>query len=136
MRTSLICVIAIISGCASTAVHRRVYDGPCLVAFNGAYNRRVLPADDNRVYRGGVRVPDDDVVAATADVGAASELAWRAERHQRAGLGAFLAGGVLLAPGLGLTGYGVDQSQPSSLAVGAALTAVGVAGVATGLAFL
>jgi hypothetical protein len=135
MRTILLSVMAIMSGCASTTVNRRVHDGPCLVAAPARGSKYSAP-DDGWVVRGGRRVPDDDLVAATADVDQSADLAWHAERDKRAGIGAFLVGGLLLAPGVGLIGYGVDKSQPGSAGVGGALTAVGVAGIVTGVVYL
>jgi hypothetical protein len=128
MRPTLIAVISFTSGCAQVP---RPQVGCVSLAYVGRGQRA-----DYRVYRAGQRVPDDDLPLATADSAVANQLAEDARRDQRAGLGAFLAGGLVFAPSLGLLGWGIDQHQVAAVASTAPLVAVGVAGLLTGVALV
>ena len=115
MRTILLSVMAIMSGCASTTFHQRtdrIYDGnPCLTEYGagaGAWRARWPRGPGYLVRAGQQRLPDDPATA-MADDEVAVDLIGHSEHDKRAGIGAFLVGGLLLAPGVGLLGYGIDQ---------------------------
>ncbi len=140
MRTLSVCVMTIMAGCATTTpppAQPVAVERPCLtsVTVGQGYRRSSGYGSTSWLVRDGKPLPDDPA-AAMADDGAAADLATRAEHDKRTGIGAFLLGGVLLAPGVGLIGYGVDQSQTGSKAVGGTLTALAVGGLVTGAIFI
>jgi hypothetical protein len=126
MRATLL-VILVMSGCA-TARPRYTSSEPagrhCLVDRIDVVSGNAGSLDET-LYLQGRRVPDNDVVAATALDERANVLAERAVQHHRLGIGGLLLGGVLLAPGAGLIGFGVDHDQHAALGIGGALTATG-----------
>ena len=84
------------------------------------------------LYKARRRVPDDDLLAATADVNDARMLASRAELDDWLGIGSLVLGPVLFLPGVGLLGYGAAKGQDGSIAGGTILGVTGAAGIVAG----
>ena len=122
---ALAAALLVCSACASTLTQAS-REGDCL-----RYRR---DGDGLTLSRGGRRVPDDDLLLATADDRAASELAESAQLHRRYAIGALVLGAALLAPAIGTLGYGIDRHQTASTTAGGVLTVVGSAAFMTGVA--
>lgn len=90
------------------------------------------PRDASQIYRHGERVLGDDLVAATDDSPAATELASRSRAHEWSSIASFVLGGVLLVPGIGLIADGAHEDSASKAATGAVLTVAGVGGIVAG----
>lgn len=87
---------------------------------------------DYQLYKAHRRVPDDDLIAATADVNDARMLASKSQLDAWLGVGSLVLGPVLFLPGVGLLGYGAAKGQDGAIAGGVILGVTGAAGIITG----
>jgi hypothetical protein len=134
--TRLVCLVCLVAalaltvaGCGATIDPDLRPDDRCIVSVGRPH---AIGGPEFQLYKAHVRVPGDDLYAATYDVPAARDLAARAQLDEWLGLGALILGPVLFAPGVGLLGYGIDRNQDGSIAGGTILTATGLGGIIGG----
>jgi hypothetical protein len=118
-----------VAGCGAAVDPDLRPDDRCLVAIGRPH---AIGGPDFQLYKAHVRVPGDDLYAATYDVPAARDLAARGQLDEWLGLGALVLGPVLFLPGVGLLGYGIDRNQDGTIAGGSILTATGLGGIIAG----
>lgn len=132
MKPLALVVTSFLCGCAHGSLPPpvRYYDQGCVVRLP-----KSSAADEHgwAVYRGGHRVPGDELTRATADDPAVRDEIADAERLEKIAMGTALAGGVVFAPGIGLLGAGLDRNDTALTTSGAVLTAAGVATLAAGI---
>ncbi len=128
--TRLACLLAAaaLAGCATTYDSDLRRDDVCIYEIG----RPHTVGSEYELYKARRRVPDDDLLAATADVNDARMLASRAELDDWLGIGALVIGPVLFVPGVGLLGYGIARGQDGSIAGGTILSVTGAAGIVAG----
>jgi hypothetical protein len=119
---------ASLAGCATTLDPDLQRDDRCITEVG----RPHAVGGEYQLYKAHKRVPGDDVLAATADVEAARQLAAKSLLDEWLGIGALVLGPVLFVPGVGLLGYGINKSQDGSIAGGAILGVTGAAGIVAG----
>ena len=119
---------ASLAGCATTLDPDLQRDDRCITEVG----RPHAVGGEYQLYKAHKRVPGDDVLAATADVEAARQLASKSMLDEWLGIGALVLGPVLFVPGVGLLGYGINKSQDGSIAGGVILGVTGAAGIVAG----
>ncbi len=117
-----------LAGCATTLDPDLQRDDRCIYEVGRPHSI----GSDYQLYKAHKRVLNDDVLAATADVESARQLASKSQLDEWLGVGALVLGPVLFVPGVGLFGYGINKSQDGSIAGGVILAATGAAGIVAG----
>ena len=128
MRLSPLVAAALVAGCATTYDADLRRDNDCIYEIG----RPHTIGADYELYKARRRVPDDDLLAATADVNDARMLASRSQLDDWLGIGSLVLGPVLFLPGVGLLGYGIAKQQDGSIAGGTILGVTGAAGIVAG----
>jgi hypothetical protein len=121
-------LFATLTGCATTLDPDLQREDRCIQEVG----RPHAVGGEYQLYKAHRRVPNDDVLAATADVEAARTLASKSQLDEWLGIGALVLGPVLFVPGVGLLGYGINKSQDGSIAGGVILGVTGAAGIVAG----
>ena len=119
---------AALAGCAPAVDPDLRRDDACIYEIG----RPHTVGGEYELYKARRRVPDDDLLAATADVNDARMAASRAELDDWLGIGSLVLGPVLFLPGVGLLGYGAAKGQDGSIAGGVILGVTGAAGIVAG----
>lgn len=127
-RLSLLLAAATLAGCATAYDPDLRREDVCIYEIG----RPHTIGGEYELYKARRRVPDDDLLAATADVNDARMLASRAELDDWLGIGSLVLGPVLFLPGVGLLGYGIAKGQDGSVAGGTILGVTGAAGIVAG----
>ena len=128
MRLSPLVAAALVAGCATTYDADLRRESDCIYEIG----RPHTIGADYELYKARRRVPDDDLLAATADVNDARMLASRSQLDDWLGIGSLVLGPVLFLPGVGLLGYGIAKHQDGSIAGGTILGVTGAAGIVAG----
>jgi len=130
-RLQLCCVLvaaALFAGCAAEMDPDLRNEHDCLYEIGRPHQI----GGEYQLYKAHRRVPDDDRIAATADVNDARMFASKSQLDAWLGIGSLVLGPVLFLPGVAVFSYGVARSQDGSIAGGTILGVTGAAGIVAG----